>query len=88
MSKTRKTSRNIHWRKERPEYHERTVMLRKCGEKCFLGIKRSFPICKKNTCKVSKKGVYAAYIRSREYRNKSDKYRKISVKAHNLLTKM
>jgi len=97
MSKTRKTSKtsktrkNIHWegwRKERPEYHERTVMLRKCGKKCFLGTKRSFPICKKNTCKVSKKGVYAAYIRSREYRNKSDKYRKISVKAHNLLTKM
>ena len=86
--KTRKTSKRIPWTKERPEYHERTVMLRKCGKKCFLGTKRSFPICKKNTCKVSKKGVYAAYIRSREYRNKSDKYRKISVKAHNLLTKM
>lgn len=94
MSKTRKTSKTRKripwkgWRNEKPEYHERTVMLRKCGKKCFLGTKRSFPICKKNTCKVSKKGIYAAYIRSREYRNKSDKYRKISVKAHNLLTKM
>ncbi len=72
-SKTRKTRKNIPWTKERPEYHERTVMLRKCGKKCFLGTKRSFPICKNNTCNVSKKSVYAAYIRSREYKNKNDK---------------
>jgi hypothetical protein len=41
-------------------------MLKKCGKKCFLGTKKSFPICKKNTCKVSRKGVYAAYVRARQ----------------------
>jgi len=76
------------WKTEKPGYHLQTVMLNKCGKKCFLGDGHSFPICKKNTCKISKKGVYAAYIRSRQYRNKSNKYRKISLKAQKLLKKL
>jgi hypothetical protein len=55
-------------------------MLKKCGKKCFLGPKKSFPICKKNTCKVSKKGVYAAYVRARQYHHKN-----ISQKAKKLI---
>ena len=86
----RKTTRkNVPWRgwkEEKPGYHQRTVMLKKCGKKCFLGPKKSFPICKKNTCKVSKKGVYAAYVRSRQYRTKSRKYRAISRKAKRMLS--
>ena len=54
------------WKRERPSTRQRTVMLKKCGKKCFLGTKKSFPICKKNTCKVSRKGVYAAYVRARQ----------------------
>lgn len=86
-----KTRRNVPWRgwkKEKPGYHQKTVMLRKCGKKCFLGPNKSFPICKKNTCKVSKKGVYAAYVRSRQYRTKSIKYRTISKKAKRMLSTM
>jgi len=67
------------WKNENPDYHERNEMLQKCGKQCFLGTKKSFPICKKNTCKISKKGVYSAYIRARQYHRKniSDKAKKI-----------
>ena len=54
------------WSKQAPDQKQRTRMLRKCGKKCFLGKNTSYPICKKNTCKISKKGVWAAYVRSRQ----------------------
>ena len=76
------------WKSEKPGYHQKTVMLRKCGKKCFLGPNKSFPICKKNTCRISSKGVYAAYIRSRQFRTKGRKYRNISKKANRLLINM
>ena len=80
-----KTHRNVTrgWKNEKPSFKQRTKMWSKCGKKCFLGTKKSFPICKKNTCKVSKKGVYSAYIRARQYHHK-----KISQKAKNLLKKI
>ena len=70
------------WSKEKPGFKQRTVMFKKCGKKCFLGSKKSFPICKKNTCKISKKGVYAAYVRARQYHRNS-----VSVKAKRLIKK-
>ena len=76
------------WKNEKPSYHQRTVMLKRCGQKCFLGQHKSFPICKKNTCKISSKGVYSAYIRAREYRTKGQKYRNISKKANKMLIDM
>jgi len=76
------------WKNEKPGYHQRTLMLKRCGKKCFLGHNKSFPICKKNTCKVSSKGVYAAFIRARQYRTSGKKYRNISKKANNMLVKM
>ena len=76
------------WQSEKPGYHQRTVMMQKCGKKCFLGPNKSFPICKKNTCKISSKGVYAAYIRSRQFRTKGIKYRSISKKANKMLITM
>jgi hypothetical protein len=92
MSKTRKNmgrgSATKGWKKEKPGYHQKTIMLKKCGRKCFLGSKKSFPICKKNTCKISSKGVYSAYIRARQYRTKGIKYRNISKKAKKMLIKM
>ena len=87
-SKTRKNTPWRGWKNEKPGLHQKTVMFRKCGKKCFLGTKKSFPICKKNTCKISKKGVYAAYVRSREYRSRGRKYRVISRKAKRMLRKM
>lgn len=92
MSKTRKNSgrgsATRGWKNEQPGYHQRTIMLQKCGRKCFLGPKKSFPICKKNTCKISSKGVYSAYIRARQYSSKGRKYRNISRKANKMLTRM
>jgi hypothetical protein len=89
MSKTRKNVPWRGWKNDRPGFHQKTVMFNKCGKKCFLGSKKTFPICKKNTCKRSKKGVYAAYIRSREYLSKTgkQKYRNISMKARRILYK-
>ena len=55
------------WGKIAPQGHARTVMLRDCGRKCFLGPKKSFPVCAKGTCRVNKKGLYAAYVRARQW---------------------
>jgi len=76
------------WSKEKPSTHQKTVMLMRCGKKCFLGPNKSFPICKKNTCRISKKGVYAAYVRASEYQsihNRTKKYKTIRSKARRLL---
>jgi len=63
------------WGKLAPKGHQRTVMKRDCGRKCFLGPKKSFPICAKGTCKVNKKGLWAAYIRAKEWGNKRSSYK-------------
>lgn len=90
MPRTRKNrgSATRGWKKQKPGYHQKTVMLQKCGKKCFLGPNKSFPICKKNTCKISRQGVYSAYIRARQYSSKSAKYRKIANKANRMLIRM
>ena len=87
---SRKMRRNIPWKgwkTQKPGYHQKTIMLKRCGRKCFLGTKKSFPICKKNTCKISRKGVYSAYIRARQYSKKNPKYRRIASKAKRMLHK-
>ena len=76
------------WKNQQPGTHQRTVMLQKCGKKCFLGPNKSFPICKKNTCKISSQGLYAAYIRARQYSSKGRKYKNIAKKANNMLISM
>ncbi len=63
------------WGKIAPQGHARTVMLRKCGRKCFLGPRKSFPVCAKGTCKINKKGLYAAYIRARQWGKKRSSYK-------------
>ena len=71
------------WKKIAPSKKERKTMFQKCGKKCFLGEKK-FPICAKHTCKINRKGVYAAYIRAREYRSKRG-YKTIANKAKRIL---
>ena len=81
----RKTRRRMPWAgwgRIAPQGHARTVMLRDCGRKCFLGPKKSFPICAKGTCKVNKKGLWAAYIRSRQWGNKRSSYKGKSRPTH------
>jgi hypothetical protein len=82
MSKTRRNATRG-WKREQPGFHQKTLMLKRCGRKCFLGPAKSFPICKKNTCKISRKGVQSAYNRARQYHHK-----KISLKAKHLLKKL
>jgi hypothetical protein len=90
MHKTLRKTRKVKgkgWMELKPGYHQKTVMLKKCGKKCFLGPHKSFPICQKNTCRINQKGVHAAYVRARQYRTISSKYRTISRKAKLLLQK-
>ena len=79
------------WSRLSPSSKQRTAMLKKCGKKCFLGTKKSFPICTKNTCKINRKGIHAAYVRAREFsgsRNKrQNKYTVIAKKAYKMLYK-
>ena len=77
-SRRRSTRRRMPWAgwgKVAPQGHARTVMLRKCGRKCFLGPRKSFPICSKGTCRVNSKGVYAAYVRARQWGKRRSSYR-------------
>ncbi len=91
MPKTRKTHfkgrETKGWSKQQPRTRERTIMMRKCGKKCFLGPNKTFPICTKNTCRINKKGIHAAYNRAREYMTikGTQKYKKISNKAYKML---
>lgn len=71
------------WSKEAPFGKERSEMYKKCGKKCFLGQKipnnkkyPKFPICTKKTCKINTKGLYAAYIRARQWGKKKSTYKK------------
>lgn len=73
--KNKKTNRVKGWAKIAPSSKERTKMLKKCGKKCFLGPKKSFPICRKGTCKINAKGVDAAYIRAREWGKRKSTYK-------------
>ena len=88
---TRKNGRGSHlrgWKIEQPGFHEKTIMMKKCGKKCFLGPNKTFPICTKGTCKINKKGVMAAYVRAREYmtiKRGANKYKNISKKAKRML---
>ena len=85
------------WSLKNPSYHQRTVMKKNCGSKCFLGADKSFPICDKGTCNINDKGIWAAYVRSREFGSprkiKTSKkhgksyYRKIANKSKKMLMK-
>jgi hypothetical protein len=82
---SKKTSKNVPWRgwkDVKPTSHGRTVMEEKCGKKCFLGPYKSFPICDMNTCKVDKKGVWAAYIRAKEWATRSKTLKKKHASYH------
>lgn len=82
------------WKRIAPSRKQRTKMATKCGKKCFLGNVREkkYPICKKNTCNINIKGLWAAYIRSTQMSNKPHKntntHRKISIKAKRLIDNM
>jgi len=83
MRRTRKRSVTRGWKKQKPSVHERTVMYKKCGKKCFLGSKKSFPICTRRTCRVNIRGVHSAFSRAREW-----KYRTVAKKAKALLRRL
>lgn len=74
MTQRRKLS-SAGWARMAPGTHERTVMKKECGSKCFLGptSESCFPICAKGSCKINTKGIYAAYVRAREYGSKLTK---------------
>jgi hypothetical protein len=69
----RKTKRS--WSKQQPRGKQRTMMYKKCGSKCFLGPRTSFPICTKGTCRINRKGVRAAYVRAKQWGKKRSRYK-------------
>ena len=84
MAQTRKRkSVTRGWSKQKPSRHQRTVMRKTCGKKCFLGAKGRFPICRKKTCKVDVRGVHAAYMRARQWKHSA-----IAKKAKKLLRRL
>jgi len=77
------------WAKKSPGTSERKTMKQKCGTKCFLGPigESSFPICDKNTCDLNPKGIYAAFVRARQYSSKNKKYKRVASSAKKMLKK-
>lgn len=73
-SGTRKSVPWKGWAKQKPSQKQRTAMAKRCPKKCFLGPENSFPVCKKNTCDVSSKGLWAAYVRSKQWGKKASSY--------------
>lgn len=96
MSKTKKIKKYKkhnkswkNWSQLAPNKSQRKLMNKKCGKKCFLGPNLTFPICRKYTCKLDKRGVLAAFIRTK-YWNKTKKnkiYKNVINKAKLLLKK-
>ena len=73
----------VPWREEVPHKgSERNEMYARCKKRasCFLGKGTSYPICKKGTCKKSRKGIYAALLRGRQQHK-----RRVTAKALRLL---
>ncbi len=86
------------WKKIAPFGDSRIKMYIKFGNKCFLGSRKlinkkypNFPICTKGTCTINKKGLYAAYIRAKQWSTKSKfkkkTYKKIALLAKDMLNK-
>ena len=82
---------------------DRTKMFSKCGQKCFLGPKKSFPVCslksqrsQKSQCQIQQTGVWAAYIRAKEFssskktksKSKRNIYKRIVAKTRKLIKHM
>jgi hypothetical protein len=77
------------WRRNNPTTHQRTLQMKRCGKKCFLGSKKSFPICNAGSCKRSKGGIMSAYVRAREIeKHRAPYYYAIAKKAKTLLKRL
>jgi len=88
MKRHNKKNTTVLWRNSKPQTRkQRRQMMSRCGKKCFLGPKLSFPICSKNTCKRNPSGIMAAFKRARQYLSikGTQKYRQIANKAKKLL---
>ena len=96
-NKTHKKHSSKGWAQKSPGTRERRIMKEQCGSKCFLGPigESSFPICNKGTCNINPKGIYAAFVRARQYslktkhtkNTKHTNYRKIATRAKKMLKK-
>lgn len=66
----RKSHPSKGWGKEKPQLRsDRKKSYKNCGSRCFLEPSQlKFPICSKGSCKVSCKGLSAAYSRARQHR--------------------
>lgn len=73
--KSRRRQPTKGWSLKNPSTRQRKVMLKKCGNKCFLGPNKSFPICNKGTCRINPRGVYAAYVRAKQWGNAKYTYK-------------
>ncbi len=65
---------------------ERSALLAKCGRRCFLGPKKTFPICPRlragsRDCKIDRRGVAAAYSRARSWASITARKKRSSTKA-------
>ena len=66
---------------------DRSALLSKCGRRCFLGPGKTFPICARlgsgdgGACKISRRGVVAAYSRARQWAAITERKKRSSTKA-------
>ena len=88
VRKTKRRNLWSGWSKVKPKTRKaKKKMFKKCGQKCFLFENLKFPICKVNTCDIDKRGIWAAYIRAKQWEKRIPKYKRVSRKAKKLLKK-
>lgn len=85
-SKRKSNSPMKGWNDEKPhKSSDRIKSYKQCGRKCFLEPnKLKFPVCAKDSCELSCKGLLAAKIRGSQWKNK---YPTVFKRAHNLALK-
>jgi hypothetical protein len=88
-SRSRSRGRHGLWSHRAPKsIGDRNALLHKCGRRCFLGTRKTFPICPRlgagsgsGSCKIDRRGVAAAYSRAREWVAITARKKRTSVKA-------
>jgi hypothetical protein len=74
--------------KRKTRVSSKQIMLKRCGRRCFLGSSKSFPICNKNTCNISKKGVQSSYNCARQYHHNKTSRKAKKIKLIYIYTKI
>jgi len=85
------TKKGYGWGKVKPKTQKaRKALLDKCGKKCFLGPRLTYPICLPikaqhniKPCAIDERALWSAYLRGKQWSNKSNKKKNLKTDLNN-----